>query len=108
MFITTPDPVKKIIEEYDFSFRDGLDQSYSVDQEAGDTIDIDTYPHAIVLNLVARPSIDPARKYPARQVTIFTNHLLSITKRVREVEEPTEEQKELIRLTVQEISKTIQ
>lgn len=109
MYITSPDPIRKTIEFYEFTFRDGLDRTHTIDRASGDTIDLHTYPHAIVIDIVEKPSpIDPKKYFEAEQITIFTQHLLSIRKQVREVDEPTQEQQEQMRLTIQEISKTIQ
>lgn len=109
MYITSPDPQTKIIVDYDFTFQGGIIQSYSIDKAAGDTIDLETYPHAIVIDLAEKPSLtDPTLFHAYEQVTLFTSRLLSINKRIREVEQLTQEQKDQFRLTVQEISKTIQ
>lgn len=110
MYTTSPDPIKKLIEEYDFSFTNGMMLPITIDREAGDEVDLSTHPHAIIVNIVEKPSrIIPDQTVPAEQITIFTAHLLSIQKRIKEVEELTFEQKEQFRLTVQELStKTIQ
>lgn len=108
MYITSPDPPKREVTEYDFSFQNGMMLPVTIDKDGGDTIDLETYPHAIIINFAPKPSlVNPEVVTPPEQITIFTSHLLSIHKRVREVTDPTQEQKDLMKLTFQEMGKSV-
>lgn len=109
MYITSPDPLKKLIEEFDFTFQNGMTLPISLDKTAGDEVDLDTYPHAILIKLAEKPSlVDSTKMLPAEKITIFTTHLLTIQQRTKEVEDITQEQKDIWKKTIQEISKTVQ
>lgn len=94
MRITSPDPKKKTVVDYEFTFAGGTQLPVTIDAEAGDTVSYEHAPVAVVINLVAKPSIvNPAVMMDAEEITVYQAHLLAVSKRVREVTELTEEQK---------------
>ena len=96
MLIVSPDPKKKKVVDYDFTFAGGTTLPISVDAEAGDVVSFDHNPLAIVITLSAKPSLtNPAITLPEEEITIFQSQLLAIQKRTRLVEEMTVEQKEM-------------
>lgn len=110
MIITSPDPPKRLLDEYDFWFINGQSLLITVDREAGDSIDFDTHPLAVRVSLTSKPSRNEAGvTLTAEDNTIFLKHVLTIQHRQRELTLPTFEQKEEWRKTIQElVSGTIQ
>lgn len=109
MKIFHPDPKKRTIDDYDFSFSNGMMRPVSLDKEAGDTVDFDTHPGAVLIHIVGKPSpIDPSLSTPPEDITLFTQHLLTVDHRIREVEDLTFEERLAWNQTFQEMSKTVQ
>ena len=95
MLVQSPDPVKKLVDDFDFIFVGGIIRSISVDKEAGDTVDSETHPTAVVIHLMSTPSrTDSSVKLPAEDITIITSQLLFVQHRLREATELTPGQKD--------------
>ena len=104
MLVQSPDPVKKLVDDFDFTFIGGIVMPVSVDKEAGDTVDFETHPTAVVIHLTSKPSrTDSSMKLPAEDITIITSHLLVVQHRVREATELTPGQKAEWDKTLKEI-----
>lgn len=83
MIIQSPE-IKKILFDYDITFTTGMIMPLTLDPTLGDTIDLS--PTVIQVHLEPKPSLsDPTVTLPAEDITIFTNHILSIQKRKREI-----------------------
>ena len=95
MRVTSPDPKKKTVIEYEFTFKGGTTLPVTIDEEAGDTVSFESVPLAVVIHLSEKPSlINASIRLPAEEITIFQAHLLAIQKRARVVEDLTDEQKQ--------------
>lgn len=101
--------VKKTVEDYDILFTNGYLMPLTLDASLGDTIFFND--KMIKITLAARPiQSDPDKSTPAEDITVFMANVLSIRHCVREVVEPTPEEKAEYRKTWQEFTshKTIQ
>ena len=95
MILKSPDPARRLVEEYKFSFSGGQILPVIIDKEAGDTVSFEKQPLAILISIVAKPSyFDPTVRTKAEEITIFYTHLLAIEKFEREVVDMTVEQRE--------------
>jgi hypothetical protein len=109
MIIQTPEPTPRLIEEYDIRFVNGDIMSVAVDKTAGDTIDFDASPLAVQIRLVAKSSpTNPEVVMRAEDHTVFVSHILSITKKTKQVIPLTTEQQLEWQKVIQQMSKTIQ
>ena len=91
MQISTP-LSKRYVNEYDIVFESGQMMPLTLDLVAGDTFVNDGT--KLIVNLVAKPGLtDPSQSYPAEDIVIFLNHVISIQHRVREITELTPDQK---------------
>lgn len=108
MLIREPDPKVKIVRDLDFTFINGVVMSYTIDEEAGDSMEYPT-PETIVIHLAARTSVDELSFTPAEDITIYVKNLCSIEHRKRQVTERTLAEKIEWQKTFQEMEvKTIQ
>ena len=95
MILKSPDPARRIVEDYDFSFVGGQTLPITIDKELGDTITFDSAPVGVTIKLVAKPSLtDPSKMLMPEEITIFYSHLIAVQKRLREVVDMTTEQRE--------------
>ena len=94
MILKSPDPTRRIVEDYDFTFNGGQVLRITTDKEGGDTVSFEQAPLAIQIKITEKPSLAPGFTNPAREVTIFQTHLIAIEKSLREVVDMTVEQKE--------------
>lgn len=101
MIINEPDPKIKIVDDIDFVLAGGVIFSYTVDKEAGDTVETDK--DTITIHRAEALSVDGLTKVPAEDIVIFKQHLLYTTHRLREVTELTIAQKEEWAKTFQEL-----
>lgn len=109
MFITSPDPISRMIDEYEFVFTNGQSMTVPVDVVVGDSIDFNTHPMAVMIHMETKPSpTNPAVTMKPEDVTIFVSHILTIVKRQKEFIPLSTEQQDAWKRTVQEISKTVQ
>lgn len=84
--------VKRIVQEYDFTFVSGYVLPITVDPMYGDTIIIGS--ETIRVYLGPKPSIaDPAVTLYEENITLYVKHLATMNHRRREVVELTAEQK---------------
>jgi len=109
MNVKNPDPVQRVVEDYDFTFASGQSMPLTIDKAAGDTVSFDQAPLAIVVKLTAKPSLsNPDVLLPEEEITIFMNQLLAIQKRSRVVTGLTYEQEEELRETFKSlVSKSV-
>lgn len=106
MIVNTPLHVKTL-DYYEILFSNGVVLPVTIDKEGGDVVDF-MENHAIRFDLKARPSqTDPDQSFPPEDVTIFTRHVASIKHWTAEVTEPTVEQREEMKRTLIELSKTV-
>lgn len=107
MIIHTPEPERRIIENYDFWFHNGNIFSLQIDKAMGDTVDFQTSPTAVLIHLVSKPHrTNPDTTIPAEDITLFLSHIYTIIKKTEEVVPLTSEQQIEWQKTVQEINKT--
>jgi len=106
MIVNTPE-VKRLVDDYDFTFLNGMLLPVIVDTEAGDTINF--FSATIQIHLAAKPSMnDPSLTLPAEDITIYTQHLATKQHRVREVIALDPEQQHEWAKTLKDVTKTIQ
>ncbi len=95
--------IKRVLDDYDLVYANGMVLPLTIDLLGGDTIEIGE--KTIQVNLVAKPSQnDPTKTLPAEDITIFTDKVASIQHRSREVVEQTLEEKTAWHRTFQELS----
>lgn len=106
MLISTPE-VKKTVSDYDFIFTSGMILPFTIDQNAGDKMIVGD--RVILIHLASKPSMkDPAKMLPSEDITVFTQHVISIQQRERELTELSPAQRLLWEKTLQEVSGTVQ
>ncbi len=104
MLINSPEPKRKLVDDYDFVFTGGIVKQIRIDLSLGDTIEFVN--GGIKITLASRPSLaNPEVILPTEEVTIFSQHLLSIDHRKTVMEELTTEQRYELYQTVKERSK---
>ena len=109
MRIDHPIPEPYLVDDYDFSFTNGLSMSFSVAKDLGDTVDFDTSPMAVQFHFTGKPtSSDPDVHLPDEDVTILMQHVLLVSHRSRKVTPPSLEERDLFKQTLQQLSKTVQ
>lgn len=102
MDIIVPE-VKRVVDDYDFLFTSGFMMPVTIDREAGDKVDFNK--DGITIYLSAKPAqSDPRRLLPAEDITIFSQHLLSVQHRRREVTMLTPDEKREWHKTFNELS----
>lgn len=105
MIVNAPE-VKRMVDDYDFTFAAGMVMQITVNTDAGDTI---TFTDPIVIRSAAKPSMnDPDIMIPAEEISVYKTHLAAVHHRVREIVELTPEQQHEWAKTLKEITKTVQ
>ena len=95
MLITSPDPPKRQVEDYEFKFVGGDALNVRVDKDRGDTVDITSSPVAIQIKIAPKSSpVNPTLTVKAQEVTILYSNLLAIVKEYADVTEMTTEQQQ--------------
>ena len=95
MIINNPLPSPHTVLDYDFTYTNGLGQTITVDEAAGDTVDWHTSPLTVIFRMASKPSpINPKQTIPSEEMTIFLAHILVVRKSTRLITPPTTEQKE--------------
>lgn len=90
MLVSTP-LVVSTVEDYDFTFVDGVSMNVTVDISKGDTVK--ETESRIHIYLTAKPSRNnPNKILPAEDTTLFKRQLVAIQRRTREVTGLTTEQ----------------
>lgn len=80
----SPSVSKKVIDEYDFIFVSGMILPVTIDKSLGDTLEY--VEGGIKIKLTPKPSLsDPETSLPAEDITIFSNQLLAIQHRTRDI-----------------------
>src|SRR5262245_31333786 len=88
----------RLVDEYDIVFTNGMLLPVTVDKDLGDTIEFDEL--SVTITRAARPSqFDPDQIVPSEDVTIFQQHILTITHRQRTIMPVLPEQQEQLRKT---------
>jgi hypothetical protein len=106
MIVNTPE-TKYLVDDYDFTFMNGMMLPVTVNERVGDTIQF--FDTAVVVHLAAKPSMnDPKIALPAEDITIYKTHLATQQHRIREVVALAPEQQHEWAKTLKEISKTVQ
>ena len=96
----------RYVDEYDFTFDNGLFLTVIVDRDAGDTID--TAGNDIVFQKASRPSLSDAKVLvPAEEITVSRRHLIMVQKRSVLQTNPTPEQKDEFQKTLHKLSATV-
>lgn len=110
MEITSLASKERTLEDYDVTFIGGHMMTISVCKDEGDTVDFDTYPHAVRFHLSAKKALstDDNLDLPPEDITLYTAHILAIQHRARVIPPLTAEQKAMWERTVKSLSKTIQ
>lgn len=109
MRIDHPSPEPYQVEDFDFSFSNGLLLSFSVAKGLGDTVDFDTAPLAVKFHFSEKPSPTNAdAKLPEEEITVLMQHVLTVAKRVRMVTPPTQEERDLFKRVLHKIPTTVQ
>lgn len=106
MQVNSGDPIKKVIDQWEFTFANAIPLSVTLDLELGDEIKF--YEDSIQINLVAKPSpLNPKNILGAEDITILLNNLLAYHHRRQEVIGPSiDEQLELSNL-IHEMTDTV-
>jgi hypothetical protein len=107
IFLQDPDPKTRKVDDIDFFFVNGDFQSWTLDQEAGDTKEHPT-PDTIVLHFAPKLDEESLLSTPPEDVTIFVKNLTHIKHRVREVTDLTNSQREQWKKTLHEVSPIVQ
>lgn len=106
MIVNTPD-VRYFVDDYDFTFLNGMVMSTTINERAGDTITF--LDSVVVVRLSAKPSMnDPKILLPSEDITIYKQHLATQQHRVREIVALNPEQQHAWTQTLKEVSKTVQ
>lgn len=109
MIIQEPDPKTRIVHDFEITFVNSHVVNFTIDKEAGDSMEIDGPLGTIVVNVVSKPSPDGTFMFPEETLTLTRNHIVSIKRTERSVTEQTLAQKEFWKLTLQEMaSRTVQ
>lgn len=91
--IIQPVLTPRVIEDYDILFQNGILLPLSIDRDAGDTVDFTPGQLVATFHLAGKPTLaDPSTKLPDEDITVFVSHVISVTKRYREVMPLTPEQ----------------
>lgn len=108
MIVNAPE-IKKILEDYDFTFSGGMVMPVTIDLEAGDTINFGRADGTITIRLSQKPSIaDVDKLLPAEDISIYKSHLVACQHRTRIVTNLSPEQQHEWQKTIKEISSTVQ
>jgi hypothetical protein len=108
MIISNIEEEPRTLIEYDITYSGGFIVPYTIDETAGDEVDWTTSPMSVIFKLVEKPSItDPEVKLPAEEITVFLQHVLSITKRPRIVTPITPDQKEAWKQTLHKLTGSV-
>ena len=108
LIISSPPPTSIPCEDYDLRFVNGLELSFSIFKDLGDTVDFDTSPLSVIFHFAKKTSPIDSSQLPAEDVTLMLQHILSISKRFRLVTPQTEEQHELFKKTLHQLTHTVQ
>lgn len=109
MIIQEPDPKTRVVHDFEFTFVNGHAMSFTIDKEAGDEITIDGPMDTMIIYVTAKPSPDGTFMYPAETATLTKAHIVSIKRTERVIQDLTQAQKDLFKLTTQEMfTRTIQ
>lgn len=105
MEVNTPE-VSHVVDDYDFTFLNGMVMPVTVNETVGDTIHFDSA--EVRIDLSSKPSInDPAYMLPAENIVIYTKHLVTWQHRIRKVVAITPEQQHEWTQTLKEASGTV-
>lgn len=100
-------PEARTVHDYDYTFTTGLFLSVTVDETAGDQMS--SSGDKVYFIIAEKPSpADPKVTIPAEDITIHTNHIVSVQHRSRIVTPPSPEQREEFQKTIIAMSQTIQ
>lgn len=105
MIIKSPDPVPRMVEDYDVVLSNGLLRSVTIDREAGDYMTEDG--NRILFFIAERVSpMNPNTKTPAESLEFNKRHVAFVESKKRIVSPVPVEQRELTHVTIKELSKT--
>lgn len=72
------------VDDYEIIFSNGVACAFTIDINAGDAIDLDTFNDRIIVSLIGRPSTsDPSVLMPAETQTLYKNNIIIINHRKR-------------------------
>ena len=104
MIIKEPDPKTRTVHDFEMTFVNSHIINFTIDKEAGDSMELDGPLETIIVNVVTKPSPDGNFLYPAETMTLTRAHIVSIKRTERIVVDQTQAQKEFWKLTLQEMS----
>lgn len=104
MIINEPDPKTRTVHDFEMTFVNSHVVNFTIDKEAGDSMDVDGPLGTIVVNVVPKTSPDGSFIYPEETLTLTRAHIVSIKRTAREVVDQTQAQKEFWKLTLQEMA----
>ena len=108
MRIDHPGPAPYKVEDYDFTFSSGVIMSFSVVPDCGDKVDFGTSTMAVTFHFAEKPlPSDSESRFPAEDITILMQHVMTISHRSRTVTPPTLEEQDLFKQALHQISKTV-
>lgn len=109
MIISSPEPEPYPVDEYDFTFTNGLLMTFTVAKDLGDFVDFDTAPLAVKFHFAEKPSqTDPDQKISPEDITVMMNHVITVAHRIRQVIPQTRAAKDLFKQTLHELGRTVQ
>ena len=109
MRIERPAPEPYEVEDFAFTFANGITFPVQLIRNFGDVVDWDTSPMAVKFNLAGRPlPSDPAVKSSPEEFTVMMQHVILIEKRTRIVTPPTFEEQDLFKQALLQAPKTVQ
>jgi hypothetical protein len=91
----------KLVEDWNFTFVNGFLLSISVDAAQGDTVIQDPEARTIEFYIEERPSlVDPeVAAFGKEHITIYLPNVLSLSRRMRAIQDATPEQQEELKQT---------
>ena len=102
-----PEPYK--VDDFSFTFANGVIVPLTVAKDLGDTIDWDTNPTAVRFSIAPKPSLlDSEVTMPSGEVTIMMQHVIMIEHRTRMVQPPSKEEAALFKRSLHKMPSVVQ
>jgi hypothetical protein len=102
-------PTPHFVDDYDIVLVSGVNLPFTIDPDAGDTIEFTKVPLAVQIHITEKAhAMDPDKKIPAKNITIYERHIASVVHSRREVAPPTPEQQFALKNLIQKLHPTVQ